>query len=451
MRLKPPEINPTPQSPYGDDKLKRDSFGESLYNVLKNIEDSSVICLDAPWGEGKTAFIKMWQASLEPEIKCIYFDAYENDHSDDPFLSFISEIISLAETEFQDTKTIQDTKEKFKEKAIKVGKIILSSTVNIGLKAITAGLIDQSGIEEVKNIKNDLLKASDQVVIKHIENKINNLKEEKDSVKEFKTLLSNLGQEIKAKQEFPLLIIIDELDRCRPDFALLLLERIKHLFSVDNVSFLIVTHLEQLKNYVKTVYGSEMDAHNYLHKFFTLTTNLPKQPPNYHSGFHSGFWESLCKHHQLQNSYKLEKIILPLCQHLNVSLREIEKVCSVLTLFYAQSPKFENDPGSVVLIALIKIKHPGLYKKLLNDTYKLDELSEALKIKSLPEDEASNSIKREIIFLNYTLLPDNEIEELPEDHPIHTEYKSHENYYRRNRKNYTKNILNTMEIFKAPG
>ena len=66
----------------------------------------------------------------------------------------------------------------------------------------------------------------------------------------------------------PLVIIIDELDRCRPLFALSLLERVKHLFLVEGVSFVFVTNMPQIEAVVAGTYGANTDAKIYLEKFF---------------------------------------------------------------------------------------------------------------------------------------------------------------------------------------
>ena len=66
----------------------------------------------------------------------------------------------------------------------------------------------------------------------------------------------------------PLVVIIDELDRCRPPFALSLLERTKHLFSVDGICFMLVAHMPQLDAIVRAAYGIDNEARLYLEKFF---------------------------------------------------------------------------------------------------------------------------------------------------------------------------------------
>ena len=101
MKINPPVPEIPADDPYLHDLFSRKEFGDSLTSIFSNLEENVVVCVDAPWGDGKTTFAKMWIASLrQQKINCIYYDAYEHDYSDDPFVSFCAEIISLAETAF---------------------------------------------------------------------------------------------------------------------------------------------------------------------------------------------------------------------------------------------------------------------------------------------------------------------------------------------------------------
>jgi len=72
-----------------------------------------------------------------------------------------------------------------------------------------------------------------------------------------------------------MIFIVDELDRCKPPFALELLEKIKHVFSVAGIHFILVTHLTQLETSVRYNYGTDIDARTYLQKFYNLIAHLP--------------------------------------------------------------------------------------------------------------------------------------------------------------------------------
>ena len=65
-----------------------------------------------------------------------------------------------------------------------------------------------------------------------------------------------------------LLIFIDELDRCKPLFAVSLLERIKHYFDNPNITFVFSTNLSELQNTIRNLYGDQFSASRYLDKFF---------------------------------------------------------------------------------------------------------------------------------------------------------------------------------------
>jgi hypothetical protein len=69
------------------------------------------------------------------------------------------------------------------------------------------------------------------------------------------------------EQVAPIVIIIDELDRCRPTYAIKLLEEIKHLFDVPGLVFVFGMHGDQLAHSVKAAYGQQFEATSYLSRF----------------------------------------------------------------------------------------------------------------------------------------------------------------------------------------
>ena len=115
MKLIKPEINIDKKKPYSSDLLDRKNFGDSLTRIIKKINESLVLMLDAGWGEGKSTFIKMWRADLYLDnCKTIYFDAFRYDFSDDPFLDLVSEIHSFVDAEFSNEKKLIESNKKFK-------------------------------------------------------------------------------------------------------------------------------------------------------------------------------------------------------------------------------------------------------------------------------------------------------------------------------------------------
>ena len=100
----------------------------------------------------------------------------------------------------------------------------------------------------------------------------NDYLETKHAIESFKEALEKLVQGL----EKPLVIMIDELDRCRPSYAVELLEVAKHLFAVDNVVFVLAVNRAELAHSVKALYGSGFCAERYLRRFFDLDFRLPE-------------------------------------------------------------------------------------------------------------------------------------------------------------------------------
>ena len=71
-----------------------------------------------------------------------------------------------------------------------------------------------------------------------------------------------------------LVIFVDELDRCRPDFAVKLLERIKHYFTDEQITFVFSVNIEELVKTIQCFYGEKFDANRYLGRFFDMVIKL---------------------------------------------------------------------------------------------------------------------------------------------------------------------------------
>ncbi len=156
------------------------------------------------------------------------------------------------------------------------GKVLLRSSLKLGVKAATLGAVASTDLEEVAS---DLASEASDLVDKHLGERLTQQKRQKDAIQAFRDALAELPSLLSDQSESgerpkPLVVIIDELDRCRPTFALEILERIKHFFSVPNVHFVLGVHLDQLRNSVIVAYGPNIDAQTYLQKFVHLTVHL---------------------------------------------------------------------------------------------------------------------------------------------------------------------------------
>lgn len=246
--------------------IKNDVTGRNrnLYNLVRPLnfqEDSWSIAINGKWGTGKTFFIKQCQLILDNAFTCeneeirqainvlcpndkhdirqthfrtAYYDAWEHDSEEDPIASLIR---CLTSTDW--SMSVKETL----EKAINIGIKILNATTHVDLS--------------------DLYKT------------LNGKSEKSDTIdalrKQFNEVLAKL-----APQEGKLIIFIDELDRCKPTYAVKLLERIKHYFSNPNVTFIFAIDLGQLQYTINQYYGSQFNGYQYLDRFFDLVVSLPE-------------------------------------------------------------------------------------------------------------------------------------------------------------------------------
>jgi hypothetical protein len=162
-------------------------------------------------------------------------------------------------------------------------------------------------------------------------------------------------------------IIIDELDRCKPTYALGLLEKIKHLFSTKNVFFVLVMHKQELEKSIKCIYG-DIDAYAYLQKFIHVQTTLPKKTDGNNNDLEK-YAQHLFKSHNFEtwgHSQDLLGYVEQLAVHFQLSLRQLEKVFTNLAIFYAAVvEKSFQDPTIVSFLAVMKVIDPSICQSLL--------------------------------------------------------------------------------------
>lgn len=291
--------------------LDREWDGEFLYRLAKGRNDenvrtqkgSFVLNIDAPWGQGKTFFLNALRNQVvEAGHPAIFINAWQYDFVDDPF----SIVVAALDRYF---KSIEDQKEITKTEKFQNGlRVVRSEFLNITWalsKAVLKKAINkvaENGVEEVTSVFDNTTKSDDKpsergfaeemaetvnntidsftdaAIDKFAQTRIDMINQTKDSLDRFQGGLKLIIEALKdaKKHPLPLFIFIDELDRCRPTYAISMLERIKHLFDIPNVVFLIATDTTSLSHSVKAVYGNEFKSREYLGRFFNRTYKLPE-------------------------------------------------------------------------------------------------------------------------------------------------------------------------------
>lgn len=319
-----------------DDALSRDREASNLEDLIAGQEGPLTLCLDGAWGTGKTFFLRRFKSQWEVNGgKALYFNAWEDDNLDDPLIALIGQLWPLLKPSGMDGLV-----DNIKKCTIPLLKKIALNRVGVDGKDVTSSA--SNAFDEYAD-----LQASRQ---------------------QLKECLTEIADTIFNSSHRPLLFIVDELDRCRPSFSVALLERIKHLFPIRHIVFLVGVDREQVKASVRAVYG-DIDAENYLHRFFDATLRLRQFSPSQFIyatyGYLSSQDWSPTANHILSASFEFARKFCPLIQHFNLSLREVE----VAMRTYMLMPSASSEAGDVMmhgLLIALRMRDKVAYSHLVN-------------------------------------------------------------------------------------
>ena len=248
LKVVEPEVDA--ENPWVDDVLDRKDIAERLTSIVRGQEAPFVISVDGRWGTGKTFLLKRWQQDLEnQDWQAIYYNAWEDDFAGDPLISVTGQL-----------------SEHLKKGALWAKARKLAPFMQ---PVASAASIATTGVP-VPNIRR-----SKQAPPNHLADYL----EKRAAKDELKKHLAELAGDVRKATGEPLVFIIDELDRCRPTFAIELLERVKHIFDVPNIVFVFGINRAELVKSLERVYG-EIDAGVYLRRFFDMEFTLPEPDPN---------------------------------------------------------------------------------------------------------------------------------------------------------------------------
>ncbi|MND11414.1 KAP family P-loop domain protein [compost metagenome] len=389
-----------------EDIFNRKKLFQQIVRLIQHSPDNSLVfALDDKWGNGKTTFVKMLHSEISKsedyEIDALYFDSFENDYQNDPFISISSLLYSYISSKKSIKKNVGD---KILTGMRKVGASLFLNGSKLAITSISAGLVSGTKLDEIGGVISDSLK---EEVEGFIENRIKSSNEEKANIESFKDSLKQINKDSNRKT----LVIIDELDRARPDYALDLLERIKHLFSVDGLIFLLVMNREQFEKSISCRYG-DIDARLYLNKFIHYWFTLPKK--NAHS-MHVAVGESPTtiydyityiieknKINTISRNGTFVKTLSFLIEKNKGSLRETERCLSVLAVIDNPDELAKTTSNyynaSLALIVFLKVFNPNLLDELISKRIERKNFIQEIKIFPL-------TIKNNIISkANYDIL-----------------------------------------------
>ncbi len=366
MRYLPPEnYNKNFLEGFGEDFLGRKKVGQALLDIILKIEDPLVIAVDGKWGTGKSFFLKQWMnwinINISNDLNVIYFDAFAHDYIDDPLISITSAVSKL-----KSNKNINKIK-KIKSAAIRLAKPV--SKLALNLATIGVGQYANDFIAEI-------LKYSNQEGEKAIDEFWAQEKNRESAMEEFRSAIESFTVNIPNGEHnyIPLVFIVDELDRCRPDYALRILEIIKHLFSVERVHFILGVNLTSLESSVKMQYGAEIEARDYLKKFINLRFELPDSIGDADNtpailrylvltGNNMGIPD--------EQIYRIKDEISFLSHSNSISLRDIGSILSNIVLVpeNIKSDVTTLDTGIIISMVIMNQINPQIVKYILQENY----------------------------------------------------------------------------------
>ncbi|KAF1074535.1 P-loop NTPase fold protein [Halodesulfovibrio sp. MK-HDV] len=260
MFRRPPKFVATPEAPFENDKLGREKSIRNLTTLMEGTDTPMVMTVSAPWGSGKSSFVKMWKAHLESEKggrhPCIMFDAWKHDFHKEPLLAVMGEIGSYLASQKKDSSNCS--------KAVDACLNHLPFLLRIGEKALKL----YSTVDPTAAIGGAALaKGGDfaEAVKKYVSQEHSDVK---TRMIKFKNALKAFVKEAtKAPNSDPLYFFVDELDRCDPEYAIRLLESVKHFFDVEGIVFVLSVDRKKLGSMVKVRYGEGFNAEGYLKRF----------------------------------------------------------------------------------------------------------------------------------------------------------------------------------------
>lgn len=364
MKCKDIELNIEAGRPFAEDKLSRASLAKNLTDICETLSESgAVLALDGEWGAGKTTFVRMWRQMLEDNnYQTIYFNAWNSDFQDDPFIALMAEL-----------NNVFNTSEGFKD--------VVVSGAKIGLKMV--GEIAKGVVKKTTGIDTDAIKSGIDEAVGLCYDRMSDYQNKKVGLLEFRDKLSEFVA--SHNNEKPVFFFIDELDRCNPHFAVKLLERVKHLFEVPNIIFVLAVNIDQLQYAVQGFYGSSnIDGKQYLKRFIDIEYSLPA--PNLEEYckfmFEAYDFNSFFNHHQRRSHHDLymegemfETIAIDVIVASNLNLRMTNKIFAYTRLaLNGYSLDQYVSPDLFFLLCYFKVTNRKLYDDIKEGQFSLQEL-----------------------------------------------------------------------------
>lgn len=383
--------------PFDNDLLGRKDIAQLWQDTLLKSGKHFVMAVDASWGMGKSYFARNWECKLlHDDYKVCYIDAFKYDFTDDPFMTITSNLIEAFEfTELEEVSNKLNTFFRaFKGylgavvPALVGGAVKLISGIPYAdlVAEIASGLTDATG-KAVKEAKNKSMNPADEVLQSALSYSA--------AMTQFRDKLTELIE--KQNLDKPFIVIVDELDRCKPTYAIEFLEKLKHLFNIPNIIFILFINEDELANAISHTYG--IDGKNYLGKFIQVFSRF-----NRYQYYNSHIWSYINKKYLENDDYYKDIFgnnliedyiyIFEGMSHIypDLSYRDVD---NILMSYKFLDIKNIHHIGLSIILKIIKLKDSAFYYILSFDTLTLHKdyksvVPEKLQITSIYFDRTNS-------------------------------------------------------------
>ena len=264
------------EDPWKDDRLGYRDIGTAFTNLVKSINDGKVISIEAGFGRGKTFFREAWAKHLRQEGEVVVeLDVQRSDHSGDPVVTLLGALVSeLPENEQNKTKAVMESAKKLAAVGAKtIGRAVLKAGADELIDYLTENAIDELGeydklADAITNLGGEMSKVAGQLIASQMAAEKVRSEELPQQLKTLRTALTG------GNDEGRVVILIDELDRCHPEYAIAFLEAMKLIFAESGFVFVLMVNAEYLENLAKHRFGLQDGEEKYLDKFVDLRLRL---------------------------------------------------------------------------------------------------------------------------------------------------------------------------------
>ena len=386
MRIRPHLPEDFLETPYdsGSEALSRVDLALRLSRMYSSLEHGTVALLHGRWGSGKTTFVKKWSIGLDQEgFATNYFSAFENDYVDNPFVALSASILRQLEARRgKNDAAIRS----FKSKAVAVSKKLIVAGAKVGVKAGTLCALSISDLDMTDEISGTIADAAADLAERAAESILEEQSKAEATFSVFRAGLSEIiadSGDQDGDQKGRYIFIIDELDRCRPDFALKLIETLKHFFDVDGLHFVLVANKEFLQNSVTHRYGLGSSSKEYLDKFFDFSIFFEESGSYRNSSAPVVYTRKVIADllgSSSEEARDIEESVAEIAGAFDLTFRQIERIASTAALAHASHTDKEYRPAYLIAyLCFLKCMHPDAFAKIKQRKFEYTDIEKILR------------------------------------------------------------------------